>query len=163
MTKRTRKNKFSAFSLIELMAAVVVVGILVSLALPRYRVFVARSRMAEAKSNLGIIATLQQSYVIEYSTSDSVPTFEMGGNSYCTDTDASMKNELGFRVVGNCTDLRYTYMGASLTTAESNANSNDTEIYPGCAVTNQDSWNIIGDTRKLTHHATNNAIKMCDN
>ena len=50
------------------MAAAAIMGILVSLALPRYRLFMARSRMAEAKTNLGIIYGLQQSYKAEFET-----------------------------------------------------------------------------------------------
>ena len=56
------------FSLVELMAAVAVVAILVSLALPRYRAFIARARTSEAKTNLGIIYGLQQTYKAEFET-----------------------------------------------------------------------------------------------
>ncbi len=50
------------FSLVELMAVLAVVGTLVALALPRYRLYVARGRQAEAVHNLAHINTLQKSY-----------------------------------------------------------------------------------------------------
>ena len=165
MTKRTRKNKFSAFSLVELMAAVTVVSILVTLALPRFRAFIARSRMAEAKTNLGILATLAQSYEAEYGVS-SVPAIFVGasGDDSCTTNSCAVgtenvgqRNELGFRVV-NCGELRYCYHGATNFYADSGK-----EIYPGCSpVQGQDSWDI-NENRQLQHSGTANAIKKCSN
>ena len=60
-----RQLRWLGFSLVELMVVVAVIGILVSLALPRFRTFVARSRMAEATTNLGVIQSLQKSYMLE--------------------------------------------------------------------------------------------------
>ena len=54
------------FSLIELMAAVAIMSIIVAISLPRYRVFIARVRTTEAKTNLGIIYGLQQTYKAEF-------------------------------------------------------------------------------------------------
>ena len=149
MSKRTPKNKFFAFSLVELMAAVAIVAILVSLALPRFRAFIANSRMAEAKANLGILATLAQSYKIEYSV-DTCPSVDMGKGD-CTGT--AKANQLGFRVV-DCDSLRYRYKGCP----EFFANSNISEIYPGCNMTNQDRW-TINENRFLNHNES--AVKNC--
>ena len=50
------------FSLPELMVVVVIIGILASLGLPRLRAFIAKTRQAEAKTNLSHIHTLQVTY-----------------------------------------------------------------------------------------------------
>lgn len=55
-----------AFSLVELMVTVGVVGILVTLAVPRYQQFTVLSRRGEAKSNLSHIISLQSAYKIDY-------------------------------------------------------------------------------------------------
>ena len=65
MKEMLKHKKFCGFSLVELMAAVAVVSILVALALPRYRLFITSSRQAEAQSNLGIIASLQQTHQLK--------------------------------------------------------------------------------------------------
>ena len=153
MSKRTTRNKFFAFSLVELMAAIAIVSILVSLALPRFRAFIARSRMAEAKANLGILATLAQSYQIEYGTS--APSITMGKGE-CDPDD--QKNALGFRlVVCDSTSPRYQYTGSDTFYA----NSNVSQIYPGCTYTpDQDYWSI--NKQRALNHGTS-AIKNCAN
>ncbi len=152
------------FSLVELMAAAAIMGILVSLALPRYRLFMARSRMAEAKTNLGIIYGLQQTYKAEFEEYGSIP----GGMGYGTDgcrADRAgewAKNELGFRVT-DCVELKYRYYSQQV--AGANASSlhagSCSEIYPGCAAPCpgvRDFWEI-SDERKLSH--TSSTIKAC--
>ena len=148
----SKPTKVWGFSLVELMAAAAIMGILVSLALPRYRLFVARSRMAEAKANLGIIATLQQSYFAEYQTYVNMPP--MGGKT--GNCGAAEKNELGFRVT-DCSRLLYIYDSGGIFTATAK-NEAPREIYPGC--TEADIW-TIDQKRTLTH--TNSAIKRCHN
>jgi len=149
MQKRDRTSRLRGFSLIELMAAVAIVAILVSLALPRYRLFIARSRMAEAKTNLGIIATLQQSYLVEYQKH---ATLSKVDKSNC----ASDKNELGFRVV-NC-ELLYGYDSTGdATTFTANADSGSETIYPGCTAS-PDKWEI-NEKRKLEHK--DSVLKHC--
>ena len=153
MSKRTTKKYLFAFSLVELMAAISIVSILVSIALPRFRAFIARSRMAEATANLGILATLAQSYKIEYSTT--APVVNMGKGN-CNPNN--LNNALGFRVV-DCTTLRYSYYGSSFPTA----NSSDSEIYPGCSgatYPNQDMWSI-NEQRHLQH--VRSALTVCSN
>ena len=144
------------FSLVELMAAAAIMSLLVSLALPRFRLFIARSRMAEAKTNLGIIYGLQQTYKAEFETYGTI-TGGMGYSGKCN-TGApgqQAKNELGFRVT-DCNELKYYYM-ASASDASANANSNGSEIYPGCTG-KHDVWEISAQ-RKLKHKE--NVIKEC--
>lgn len=58
--------KAPAFSLIEIMVVLALLGVLVTLALPRYEVFLAKSRQAEARINLGVIHSLQESYHLKH-------------------------------------------------------------------------------------------------
>lgn len=58
--------KATAFSLIEVMVVLAILGVLVTLALPRYEVFMAKSRQAEARINLGVIHSLQESYHLKH-------------------------------------------------------------------------------------------------
>ena len=134
------------FSLVELMAVVTVIGILVALALPRFRTFIARSRQAEAINNLGVIHKLQQSYNLKYSGfgADSVYhaglKMGLGGiGGTCGDGSAGTKNTLGFRVE-DCDKLRYTYStistgGGGGGGMADNNNHAGRQIYPNCSET----------------------------
>ena len=177
----TTPKRWLAFSLIELMAVVAIIGVLVSLALPRFRTFVARARMAEATHNLGVIQSLQKSYILhqEMLGNDGRPWCcrLMGrgyqGAGWCGSAD--LKNKLGFRVE-DCTKLRYScwsgdtvvlnglinaYLGASLPVGATNEPSsvahNNGEgvhrIYPGChGIGKHDAWSVrSGSGKKLQH------------
>ena len=138
------------FSLLELMVVVAILGVLATVAVPRFNIFRARSRQAEAKSNLGVIYTLQESFAIEregyydgvaatwggevmdsYSNADG---YKGSGNTDCK------ANKLGFRLA-NCGKARYRYWMAggaektflALAFADSdNANGGSRRIFPGC-------------------------------
>ncbi len=107
---RTRQKQRLGFSLVELMVVLVLVGTLVSLALPRFNTFIARGRQSEAHANLGIIATLQQSYKLEYNKYHDGLGMGMGHpRARCKPGEVRQKlNTLGFRVT-DCESLRYTY------------------------------------------------------
>lgn len=140
----------SAFTLIELMAAVVIVGVLVALAVPRYRVFVAKSRQSEAAINLGIIAKLQQSYFNEHDGSY-YGTLAMGKGKRGKTCPTGDANLLGFRV-GDCNELRYHYTTAAPVgggRAENDGSVSTLLIYPGCSG-QTDRWDIT-DENKLTN------------
>ena len=61
-----RSNK--GFSLVELMIVVGIIGILATLALPRFKQFQAKAKMGEAKNILSHIYTLEQSYSLDNNT-----------------------------------------------------------------------------------------------
>ena len=157
----TKHKKIFGFSLVELMAALAVVMILVAIALPRYQLFIASSRQAEAQSNLGIIATLQQTYSLRHGRYCCGTTFNMGkgtGSSDCGAGSAKETNELGFRVV-DCTALRYGYQpSGGGGEAENDGNQGAAkQIFPGCSGS-ADKWTITA-ARELTNNP--NVINYC--
>ena len=154
-----------AFSLIELMAVLAVISVLVAIALPRFEVFIARSRQSEAVSNLGIIHKLQKSYNLYHqgkSGRDDV-WYDGVGTGGPTDNDNNLimgrgsrwgykcadrflENDLGFRVE-DCTKLRYLYKAMAgydqaLNHGASHSSVSTTlpSIYPGCGDT--DMWEL---------------------
>jgi len=65
---RMQRNKEKGFTLIELMIVVAILGILAAIAIPNFMRFQAKSRQAEAKTNLGAIGTTAESFRAEFDT-----------------------------------------------------------------------------------------------
>ena len=141
----------AGFSLVELMVAVGIVGVLVTLALPRYHQFMVQARRGEAKSNLSHLASLQQMYKIEHYDYYRGPAMRgtqgigykdgKGNDGLCNDplidVDQGLGNYLGFRPGGTtagCRQLRYFYQfnagGDAVASAASDADPK--HIYPDC-------------------------------
>ena len=136
-----------AFSLVELMVAVGIVGILATLAIPRYHAFMVQARRGEAKSNLHQIATLQEAYRAEHSTyysgaamrgSEGIGYKDKYGNpgdcdDYSDARDEGLSNRLGFRPKA-CDELRYFYqlITADVVVAFAYSDANRRHIYPDC-------------------------------
>jgi prepilin-type N-terminal cleavage/methylation domain-containing protein len=57
-----------AFSLVEIMVVVIVIGILAGISIPRYSRFVEKGRSAEARNILGNIRSAELAYLTEYDT-----------------------------------------------------------------------------------------------
>ena len=142
-------GKISAFSLVELMVAVGIVGVLVTLAVPRYHQFMVQARRGEAKSNLSHIATLQETYKVDhfsyYSGAAMSGTNGVGyrdGSGYdgscddpATDVDEGINNHLGFRPNG-CGQLRYFYQlrnSGNTAVASAASDAKGRHIYPDCS------------------------------
>ncbi len=147
MVVRNKKRK-QAFSLVELMMAVGIISILVSLGLPRYQAFIARARMAEAKVNLGHISSLQGIYRSEWNRYGDLG----GGVGYVGATQncgsSNFNNPLGFAPDG-CQDLRYGYTSTSGGDFTATALAGDgVEIYPGCTGS-KDTWQVTNSTLKV--------------
>ena len=147
-----------AFSLVELMVAVGIISILVSLGLPRYQAFIARGRMAEAKVNLGHIASLQGIYRAEWNKYAGLSGVGyVGATQKCGDT--AFANSLGFAPDG-CHDLRYGYTstGGDNFNASAEAGTN-VEIYLGCT-DKQDKWSVSNSELKVKQDE--NIVKHCE-
>ncbi len=138
----------AGLSLVELMVAVAVIGILVALALPRYHAFLAQARRGEAKSNLAHLASLQAVYKIEHFRyySGSALLAPDGGigyknedgtrgdcGDYADDRDLGLNNHLGFRPQA-CGQLRYFYQlrPGNVAVAFAYADAEGRYIYPDC-------------------------------
>ncbi len=159
-------NRRRAFSLTELIVVVSILGILVTLALPRYHAFTARGRMAEAKVNLAHLAALQGIYHAEwrkYATLTLVGGVgkRNNGRTSCPDNPAALKkNPLGF-VPDACGELRYLYTyGGAASSFNANAEAKAKDIYPGCNVTDKDKWKV--SNTKLAPEHEQNVIEYCN-
>ena len=62
---KTLREKKGGFTLIELMIVVAIIAILAAIAIPNYLNYRYKARTSEAKSNLGAINTLEESYAAE--------------------------------------------------------------------------------------------------
>lgn len=82
------KSSKKGFSLVELLIVVVIIGVLVSLAVPQYNRFVAKARQSEAKASLSSLHTAMNGFFTEW-------------NQYYGDFRA-----IGLSMVG---DLRYDF------------------------------------------------------
>ena len=155
-------SRLCGFSIVELLAAVAIVGVIATLALPRYRSQVARSRQAEAKTNLGTIHKLQKIYATESELDFSPPRTPArhAGLNYgidkCGDTASESLNGLGFRLT-ECSKSRYRYItDGGNDCAQSDGSLDQGKVYPGC--TANDVWHM-SNIGKLTH--THDVIKSC--
>ena len=146
-------NKQRGFSLAELMVVVAIIGVLASLAVPKLKVFQAKARQTEAKNNLALIFTLEQSY---YGDNDTFTSMKPVGPESC-----DSENDLGFKL-SNCKKARYTYsvessaahmFVAHATSGEGASN----KIIPGCATA--DHWSM--DQDKVLKDE-NKAIAKCN-
>ena len=141
------RKKIAGFSLTELMVVVGILGILATIAIPRYNSFIVQSRRAEAKSNLQQFAVLQEAYRAEhggYYYSSSMGTKGvgykdgLGVEGDCIDypdaDDKGLTNRLGFRPKA-CDELRYVYKlrtGGNTVIASAASDANKRHIYPDC-------------------------------
>ena len=95
-----RSNRQGGFTMVEMMIAVAIIGILASVSIPAFQNYQNRSRRAEAFSNLAGLAKLEKSYFSEYSAYARVgisqPAGTLGSNKLVWDPAA----EAAFSTVG---------------------------------------------------------------
>ena len=127
--QRWKENK--GFSLVELMVAVGIIGVMSTIAVPRYQEFRAKAAQAEAQATLSSIYTLQQLYFTE-------------NDEYVTaDTDALLKSELNYQVSGGAL---YNYKTTVATGKVSfHATAESKKKLASCALADNDKWCVNQD------------------
>jgi type IV pilus assembly protein PilA len=102
---RTRHGRNRAgFTILELMIAVSIVGVLAAIAIPAFLTYQLRTKTSEAKTNLSAIRTLENSYFTEYESyhlAAPEPAVIPGSTSGPFDDAGSDFAELGFKPEGN--------------------------------------------------------------
>lgn len=156
------KNKAQkGFSLVELMIVVGIIGILAALAVPRFSAFQAKARQAEAKTNLGQVYTLQESYFLDKNIYSQVTGY---GLNFTSGWDCGT-NAIGFAIkpCSSTTGPRYRYAvatGASGTQYTATATSGSQTrnlVVPGC--TSADTHQMREDR---TISVTLDAVANCN-
>lgn len=80
-------KKSKGFTLIELMIVVAIIGILAAIAIPNFMAYQCKAKTTEAKSILGNLRTLQETYFAEeskYANSTGSLKFDMNLKNYTT-------------------------------------------------------------------------------
>ena len=139
--------RIAGLSLVELMVAIGIIGVLGTLAIPRYKQFMVQARRGEAKANLSHLASLQKMYRVDHFKYYDGPAMTgvngigykdgLGNPGKCHDpggnSDEGLGNHLGFRP-DDCRNLRYLYKFRTGNVAEASAASDGDNrwIYPDC-------------------------------
>ncbi len=135
--KKRSSQVQSGFTLIELMLVVAIISILATLALPRFELFQAKARFAEATSNIRILDSLYETYRLDNSDLAAVTTLNTGfgydngsGNS---SNSCNMDNVLGFELT-NCKRVNFTYSVVSTAPTDTQlvASAGGDRIYSQC-------------------------------
>ena len=143
------------FTLIELIAVVVIIGILSAISAPTFKKFIAKARQSEAKINLAQIGTLQDLYRFEHGTYLGLASIGAGicGSSAKTNT-------LGFRPK-SCARLRYEYSSGTGSARAVSGTAEQYLVYPGCA--KPDTWSYGLTTGAFAAQTnTENVIAQCE-
>jgi prepilin-type N-terminal cleavage/methylation domain-containing protein len=78
------KNLNKAFTLVELIIVVIIVGILASLGLTQYNLVVEKSRLAEAKVRIGTMRQLAYGYYADGGVMSAMQNADLGVGEGCT-------------------------------------------------------------------------------
>lgn len=156
------------FSLVELMIVVGIIGVLATLALPRFQQFQAKAKMAEARNMLGHIYTLEQAYHLDNNTYLAFGQVGRMANKSVVCTNVPSQ-QLGFQInpcTGNVNDPvpRFGYTVGNVSTSQfiataQTGNGDDNLVCPGGGIVrfrnNQD--NNITDNSTIG----SNAVQTC--
>lgn len=136
-----------AFTLIELMIVVAIIGILAAIAVPNFIKFQCRSKQSEAKGNLKALYVTQESFRAENDTYTDVVDIAADLTGAQAAVRATQTNVLGWVPKGQ--KLRYGYAIATANTTTFDATAN-----AGAGVVGDlaDSW-TISEANDLVNNA----------
>jgi len=106
---QTLRKRSKGFTLIELMIVVAIIAILAAIAIPQYKKFQAKAKAAEAKTNLGAIASCEEAYHAEndvYVNCNKTPGSAPSSLTDFTGGGVSDFEAIGFEPAGK---VRYAY------------------------------------------------------
>jgi type IV pilus assembly protein PilE len=101
MIRRTFRQRMRGMTLVELLTVIMILGVLVSIAVPTYRKYLLRSQRSEAKIALLQLQTAQEKYYAQYnaytdkvtaSSTASSPGLGLPGTSETSKYDISVTN-----------------------------------------------------------------------
>jgi prepilin-type N-terminal cleavage/methylation domain-containing protein len=147
--KEEKRNKFvskKGFTLIELLVVVLIIGILAAIALPQYRLTVAKSKTSEAIMNLRSISQAQQVYFLIH-------------NAYATSFDQLDIDIPGTRNASNTLINTKTYqymLNANAGDAKPRADSRNTSLYPRLVCASNKNCIVL-----RCHVPDEQSIKVC--
>ena len=78
------RSKIQAFTLVELIIVVIIVGILASLGLTQYSNIVEKARLAEVKMRIGTMRQLAHEYYWEHGTFEGITNADIGVDNTCS-------------------------------------------------------------------------------
>ncbi len=79
---KTQNLEYQGFTLIELLVVIIIIGLLAAIALPSFLTQAQKARFAEAKTYIGTMSRLQQTYYLERKTfTDDIGKLNVGVNT----------------------------------------------------------------------------------
>jgi type IV pilus assembly protein PilA len=133
-------QKSKAFTLIELMIVVAIIGILAAIAVPNFIKFQCRSKQSEAKGNLKALYVSQESYRAENDSYTSIAAISADLTGAEATNRATATNLIGWIPKG--AKLRYGY---AVTASDKTAFSATAAAAAGDVGDTPDEWNINQD------------------
>jgi len=144
-------NNTKGFSLVELMVAVGIVGVMSSVAVPKYQKYKVNATRAEAQSSLSSMYTLQQLYYTENDSYGKVAvTYAANGKPTPGDITDPTKNVVGFPFNA---DQKYEYAAVTSGTDETEFKGTavSKQVLGSCATAGVvDQW-CINHNKKLAN------------
>ena len=128
-----RRRRRGGFTLIELMAVIIIVGILAAVAVPMYLRYTARAKMSEALAGLGAIRSAERVYFAEHEAYLAVAAGDVGSDPSDTPpglgldfTDNTYFDEEAYSVV---LDATYGFVATATGSASTGPRASDISSY----------------------------------
>jgi prepilin-type N-terminal cleavage/methylation domain-containing protein len=97
---QSKAGKEQGFSLVELMIVVGIIGVLATLAVPRFKQFERKAKMAEVRNLIQHIATLEESYRIDNNVYINLGPLGAGGTTLKGGNNCNFAGDAGATAIG---------------------------------------------------------------